>query len=163
MGQVSVKGLLTLVPNQELPETWEPPVGVDAFRVTLQCVAQWADRIALWSVLNGCDGAAYDGQIPADAIERNAFIAAAWTGVLECLEREYPGYPLVGAVLWAGDREILDNHDATWASWSEIHLTQGQADALRECCGQHGLPENLFVPGQSLADLRAAAHADELA
>src|SRR6266851_9565841 len=66
------------------------------------------------------------------------------------------GIPLVAAILWTGAQELLNNHDATWASYSEIHLNRRQVETLRECWRRHGIPADLYIPGQSMADRTAA-------
>jgi len=147
--------LLTLLPNLALLETWESDDDVDPFLIRLRCVAQWADRCAMWPLLGG-GAVGYEGELPADATSRDVLLVSAWNEVRAYLDREYPGYPLVAASLSAGDRELLDNHDATWASYSEIHLSLSQVEALRECWRRHGIPSDLYVPGQSMADRVAA-------
>src|SRR5205085_3026325 len=110
---------ITLLPNQTLLETWESDVEPDPFLITLICVAQWADRCAIWSLLGGA--AAYEGELPADAETREALLVSAWHEIAASLDHEFPGYRLIAATLSSRDRELLDNHDATWASYSEIH------------------------------------------
>ena len=141
---------ITLLPNQVLLETWESDVELDPFLITLVCVAQWADRCAIWSLLGG--GVGYEGDLPADAATREALLVRAWNEVATWLDHEYPGYRLIAATLSAGDRELLDNHDATWASYSEMHLTASQVEALRECWRRHGIPADLYITGQSRLD-----------
>jgi len=146
--------LMTLLPNHVVLETWENREELDVFLVTLLCVAQWADRCSIWSLLGGPAG--YEGELPADAATREAVLVRAWNEARAWLDREYPGYPLVAAILWTGAQELLNNHDATWASYSEIHLNRRQVETLRECWRRHGIPADLYIPGQSMADRTAA-------
>jgi hypothetical protein len=141
-----------LIPNQAVLDGWQPEEGVDAFLITLQCVARWADGCAIWPL--GHPGAAgYEGSLPAELPARNALIARAWNETGDWAERQYgPGYRLAAARLWAGDEELLDNHDATWESYSEIRLTPARVQVLRECWTQHGVPVDLYAPGRSIWD-----------
>jgi hypothetical protein len=91
---------MTLLPNQALLETWESDVEPDPFLITLVCVAQWADRCAIWSLLGG--GVGYEGELPADAATREELLVRAWNEVATWLDHEYPGYRLIAATLSAG-------------------------------------------------------------
>jgi len=83
--------LMTLLPNHVVLETWENREELDVFLVTLLCVAQWADRCSIWSLLGGPAG--YEGELPADAATREAVLVRAWNEARAWLDREYPGYP----------------------------------------------------------------------
>jgi hypothetical protein len=154
------ESVITLLPNQALLETWESDDELDPFLITLVCVAQWADRCAIWPLLGDFGAAGFEGELPAEAATREALLERAWSEVRAWLDHVYPGYRLIAASLWAGERELLDNHDATWASYSEIHLSPSQVEALRECWRRHGIPADLYITGPSRLDRIAAFKAE---
>jgi hypothetical protein len=141
----------TLMPNQSLLESWRGECQLDPLLVTILCVAEWADRYAIWPLV-GDGTVGYEAGLPADPGTRHELLVSAWDDVRAYLDREYPGYRLIAAMLWAGDQVVLNNHDATWASYSELHLSPGQIEALQECWSRHGIPPDLYVRGQSIAD-----------
>ncbi len=116
--QVENEPRITLLPNQALLESWEGEgeSQLDPLLVTLLCVAEWADRCAIWPLVGG-GAVGYEGELPSDPEARRTLLVTAWDDVRAYLDREYPGYRLIAAILWAGDQELLDNHDATWASY----------------------------------------------
>lgn len=110
---------------------------------TIRCVGRWADRAAIWPL--GHPGeAGYDGPLPEDLAERDGLIARAWQDVHGWLERSpMAGYLLVAALLWRGDVELLDMHDA---DFGHLFLTAEQASILQEYWGHHDLPADLYIP-----------------
>lgn len=115
------------------------PLG-DASRVTVQCVARWADRYTAYSTIAKDmpdDAQRRGGQLPLDSEARTALVNEifAWF--------EQHGVPwYVAAVnLDLGDQPLLDAHDDIPGV---LALMPEQFVELQRTWEQHGLPHDLY-------------------
>lgn len=109
-----------------------------AVRITVRCVAQWADRY----LARPCShrDLVRQGEMPASVVEREALIDDLfdWLTAL-------PG-PLSGHVLnlYQGDTVLLEQGDGMASG--TLTITDTQFTELQGCWGTHDLPRDLYYP-----------------